>query len=76
VPKSGLNRRADSGKRATDERGGGVENEEGGGIKWRPTNRTERGSPAGVEAGEYWPELVGFEEGHAQVCTSLTHLLT
>lgn len=80
MPKTGLNGRADARKRAIDRRkgkgeeGGGLENKEGGRIKWKPINRTERGPPAGVEAGDYWPELVGFEEGHAQVCTFLLHL--
>ena len=81
MPKSGLNRRAIAGKKATDERrrrkgegGGGAENKEGGRIKWRPIDRAKQWLPAGVEAGEYWPELVGFEEGHAHVCTFFSHL--
>ncbi|KAG0127061.1 hypothetical protein HOY82DRAFT_85634 [Tuber indicum] len=76
--------RANANKRAIDERRKGrgergeeMENKGGGSMGWRPVDWTKRGSSAGLEAGEYWPKLVGVEEGHAQISIArLTNLAT
>ncbi|CUS14401.1 unnamed protein product [Tuber aestivum] len=77
VPRGGLNGRADADKRVIDERGKGgkeeVENKGGRG----PINRTGRKSSAGLEAEDYWPELVGIGEGQVQISIArLTNLAT
>ncbi|KAG0644112.1 hypothetical protein HOY80DRAFT_942787 [Tuber brumale] len=84
VPRGGLRGRANANKRAIDEgrkgrgeRGEEMENKGGGSMGWGPVDRTERGSSAGPEAEEYWPELVGVEEGHVRISIArLTNLAT
>ncbi|RPA98092.1 hypothetical protein L873DRAFT_1828626 [Choiromyces venosus 120613-1] len=82
VPRDGLNGKVDADKRVIDERERGKdkrreEAENRGRARWRSMNRAERGSSAGPEAEEYWPELVGVEEGHVQISIArLTNLAT
>ncbi|PWW77651.1 hypothetical protein C7212DRAFT_179454 [Tuber magnatum] len=84
VSRDGLNGRADADERAIDERskgegegGGMVRNKGGAKARWRPINRTERESSARLETGDYWPELVGIEEGQVQLSIArLKNLVT